>query len=311
MEGRVLRRGTDAAQGRRGPEGRDRRSFEVGVRRHWWLAVTVAAGVYLGACRGVDSSTAAPAAVAPVAEPLVMSAAELAPYREKYGPAHYSEREEEWLIRDFFQDRRDGVFVDVGANHFKSASKTYFLEKELGWSGLAIEPQQEFAEEYAAYRPRTKFLPFFVSDTSNHTARLYILDRKHQVASSNAAFVKQFGDPKEVRDVPTITLNDLLEAEGVRSIDLLTMDIELHEPEALRGFDIARWRPSLVVIEGLLPVRQQILDYFAAHEYVLVGKFMWVDLENLYFRPREGSGLETHGAQVEGQGIPSGEVSGR
>ena len=130
-----------------------------------------------------------------------MSATELAGFKKKYGPDHFSEREEEWLIRDYFQDRPGGVFVDVGANHYKVASKTYYLESKLGWSGIAIEPQREFADEYKAYRPRTRFLPFFVSNESNHTARLYLRRRKDQVASSNEAFVKSFGDPAEVRDV--------------------------------------------------------------------------------------------------------------
>jgi FkbM family methyltransferase len=252
------------------------------------LALALAGAVALIACR--QAAPPQPPAPDPGTrtEAPVMSAGELEAYRQKYGPSHYSEREEEWLIRDFFQDRRGGTFVDVGANHFKSASKTYYLETELGWSGLAVEPQAEFGDEYRRYRPRTRFLPFFVSDASNETARLYILDRKHQVASADAAFVKQFGDPKEVRDVPTITLNDLLESEGLRRFDLLTMDIELHEPAALRGFDVDRFRPSLVCIEGLAPVRQQILDYFGAHDYVLVGKYMWVDRENMYFMPRAG-----------------------
>jgi FkbM family methyltransferase len=215
----------------------------------------------------------------------VVSAAEMEYFRKKYGPSHYSEREEEWMIRDYFQDRRDGFFVDVGAHHFKSASKTYYLEEKLGWSGLAIEPQREFAEEYTKYRPRTKFLPFFVSDVSNEKARLYVLNKMRSVASSNSDFVKQFGQPDEVREVPTITLTDLLDAQGIKKIDFLSMDIELHEPQALKGFDIARFSPSLVCIEALAPVRQQILDYFARHDYVIVGKYVWVDLENLYFEP--------------------------
>jgi hypothetical protein len=32
-------------------------------------------------------------------------------------------------------------------------------------------------------------------------------------------------------------------------------------------------------------VRQQILDYFTRHGYVLIGKYLWVDRENLYFTP--------------------------
>jgi FkbM family methyltransferase len=215
----------------------------------------------------------------------VQSLRELEVFRQKYGPDHFSEREEEWLIRDFFQDRRGGVFVDVGASHYRVGSKTYFLESRLGWSGLAIEPQQEFAAEYAEHRPRTKFIPFFVSDVSNATAKLYVLNRARFLASSDRDFVSRYGKPDEVRDVPTITLNDLLEAEGVRRIDFLSIDIELHEPKALAGFDISRFKPSLVCVEGLLPVRQQILDYFARHGYVLLGKYMWVDMENMYFAP--------------------------
>ena len=57
------------------------------------------------------------------------------------------------------------VFVDVGANHYQSFSKSFYLESKLGWSGLAIEPQREFGPESAQYRPRTKFLPFFISDS--------------------------------------------------------------------------------------------------------------------------------------------------
>jgi FkbM family methyltransferase len=225
-----------------------------------------------------------PARDAAAANP-VQSAREIDAFRRKYGPDHFSEREEEWLIRDFFGDRHGGVFVDVGANHYKNASKTYYLETQLGWSGLAVEPQREFAAEYEWYRPHTKFRPFFVSDASNETAKLYLLKRSSMVASSDKRFVEQFGEPDEVREVPTITLTDLLDAERISHIDLLSIDIELHEPEALRGFDIERFKPALVCIEALLPVRQQILEYFASHGYVIVGKYIWVDLENMYFVP--------------------------
>jgi FkbM family methyltransferase len=248
-----------------------------------WALVAALAG-----CSGAPTVSPPAAAAGGDNGSAAMSRTELSAFKDKYGPDHYSEREEEWLIRDYFQDRRDGVFVDVGANHYRSASKTYYLESKLGWSGLAIEPQREFAEEYGKYRPKTKFLPFFVSDESNHTARLYLRDRKDQVASSNEAFVKSFGGAREVRDVPTMTLDDILTSEGLTKIDFLSIDIELHEPQALRGFHIERYQPSLVCIEGLLPVRQQILDYFAAHGYVLVAKYMWVDLENLYVEPFAG-----------------------
>jgi FkbM family methyltransferase len=261
--------------------------FTIRVQRFTLIVVlaivTLAAWAvwYLGRPARVSGPGAA-AGPAPV-----QSAYEMEFFRQKYGPEHHTEREEEWMIRDYFNDRRGGVFVDVGANHFRATSKTYFLESKLGWSGIAIEPQREFAADYAKHRPRTKLLPFFVSDVSNETARLYIIKNMPPVASSDEAFVRKFGNPDEVREVPTITLTDLLTAERLGQFDFLSMDIELHEPRALQGFDIARFKPSLVCVEALLPVRQQILNYFAAHGYVLVGKYVWVDFENLYFAPLE------------------------
>jgi hypothetical protein len=78
----------------------------------------------------------------------------------------------------------------------------------------------------------------------------------------------------------------LLDAERVTSIDFLNMDIEQSEPKALAGFDIQRFRPALVCVEAHPEVRQQILDYFAAHGYTVVGKYLRVDTQNLYFTPR-------------------------
>ena len=73
--------------------------------------------------------------------------------------------------------------------------------------------------------------------------------------------------------MPTITMTDLLDAERVERIDLLTMDIELcGRPKALAGFDIQRFKPQLVCIEAHAEVRQELLDYFARHGYILLGR---------------------------------------
>ena len=199
-------------------------------------------------------------------------------------PNHFTEREEEWMIRDYFQDRRGGVFVDVGANHYQSASKTYYLETRLGWSGMRSSRRKNFRRTTR----RTGRAPNSSRSscrTSRTTWPACSSSRVSTVASSDQEFVKQFGTPDEVRDVPTITLTDLLDAEGIRRIDFLSMDIELHEPQALKGFDIrplqavarrdrrtaagATGDPGLLRPERIRPRRQVI----------------WVDRENLYFAP--------------------------
>lgn len=210
---------------------------------------------------------------------------ELTEFASKYGPEHRTEGPEEWMIRDFFQDRRDGFFLDVGANHHERFSKTWYLEHRLGWSGLAVDALKEFGPGYQQFRPRTRFFAFFVSDRSDDVAKVHVISANTPVASSNREFVSQFGTPDRVDTVPTIALNDLLAAQGIERIDFLTMDIELHEPAALRGFHLQKYRPALVCVEALLPVRRAILDYFATNEYVIEERYLRADRENLYFKP--------------------------
>ena len=205
--------------------------------------------------------------------------------KAKYGPSKNSYGPEEWIVRDFFQDKRDGVFLDVGANHYQSTSNTFYLETVLNWSGVAVDALPEFAADYQKFRPRTKFFAFFVADKSNERAKMYVLEKNKQIGSGEKAFAEQHGDKAKEIDVPTITLNDLLDSEKVTKIDYLSLDIELYEPKALQGFDVDRFHPQLVCVEAHPQVRQQIIDYFAKHHYVVVGKYLRADPNNLYFTP--------------------------
>jgi FkbM family methyltransferase len=210
--------------------------------------------------------------------------AELQSLESRYGPGRNSRYGEEWIIRDFFGEQRNGVFVDVGANHYQRDSNTYFLETTLGWSGVAIDPQAKFADGYAGNRPRTKFIALFVSDTSNREAVLHVPKNNDLIASSSVTFVKDEGgdDVVPVR-ANTTTLDDVLERSGISSIDFLSIDVELHEPQVLKGFSIDKYHPRLIGIESHPEVRQQILDYFMAHGYVVLGKYLRADSENLWF----------------------------
>lgn len=208
---------------------------------------------------------------------------ELAGLRAKYGPTHYSQGIEEWIIRDFFHDERGGVFVDVGANDPRVNSNTYYLETALAWSGVAIEPQRKFATAYRMLRPKTIFIPLFVSDVSNEQAMLYVPEND-LLASGTREFAETFG---AVTPTPTTTttLDDVLDRLKIARVDFLSMDIELAEPQGLGGFSIGRFQPRLVGIEAHAPVRQQILEYFATRGYSLIGKYLRIDGENFWFAP--------------------------
>lgn len=197
----------------------------------------------------------------------------------------YSQYDEELVIRDFFDDRKNGFFVDVGSYHWTEISTTYFLERHLGWSGIAIDAQPMFAEGYKKHRPRTKFFSYAVTDKSGDTLKLFLV---FGASSLDPEWYKNFNGGKEQAltsiNVPTITLNDLLEQNNVSEIDFLSMDIEGAEPAALAGFDIEKYAPQLVCIEASPTNREYLAAYFDKHGYLRVPEAR--DYANAYFKPR-------------------------
>lgn len=204
----------------------------------------------------------------------------------------YSEHNEELIIRDFFQDRRSGLFVDVGCAHYMFASTTYYLEKHLGWSGIAIDALAEFKQGYTDNRPNTKFFNFIVTDHSGGKESFYKLSDSVWQSSTSKEFVEGVDRAREdIRNtyqeiyVPTITLTDLLDKNGVSRIDFLSIDIEGGEAAALAGFDIDRFKPQLVGIEAHSN-KNKIMRYFNQHGYERIEKYLSYDNQNWYFKPK-------------------------
>jgi hypothetical protein len=121
---------------------------------------------------------------------------------------------------------------------------------------------------------------------SDREATLYVTSNQLVASFDKALAESEANAPAHPVSTRTTTLDDVLERHGIRQFDFLSMDIELHEPQALKGFSIERFGPRLVCVEALAPVRQQILDYFASHGYVVIAKYLRADTENLWFAPR-------------------------
>ena len=154
---------------------------------------------------------------------------------------------EQALVREFFARAGHGFFVEVGANRPQQESQTWHLE-QLGWTGILIEPQPDLAQELRSARSATVFESACSSrQNAGRRMRLYVagalssLDRDHMAPGAS---------PERVIEVPARTLDDILaEAGAPVGFDLLSIDVEGHELDVLDGFDIARWRPRLILLE--------------------------------------------------------------
>ncbi len=211
------------------------------------------------------------------------------------GARLYSQDDEELVIRDFFRDRPGGFFVDVGAADPRAGSTTAYLEEKLGWSGVAVDARAELAAAWAARRPRTRFFAALVTERTAGPRRFYRADALPELSATSRRVAEDQlrelagADALTVTEltVPTTSLNDLLDGASVRAIDFLSMDIEEHEPAALAGFDIERFRPQLVCIEAHRAVRDAIYAWFRAHGYARIDKYLRYDQANWYFTPSD------------------------
>ena len=202
----------------------------------------------------------------------------------------YSLFAEEVLIRHFFRDRKNGFFLDVGCAWPIDSSNTYYLEKHLGWSGIGVDALADYADGWAQERPRSKFFAFLVTDRSGASGSFFKSPGLGlSSASREQASGKMFGPEMETTEiqVPMVTLDELLDSQGVTKVDLVSMDIEGHEPKALAGFDIERFQPDLLVIEGR---SEEVLRYMQDHGYERIKRYHAFDRVNRYFRPKRDPG---------------------
>jgi FkbM family methyltransferase len=150
------------------------------------------------------------------------------------------------LIAAFFGERK-GYFVEVGANEPRARSQTWHLE-QAGWTGVLIEPQPDLADQLRAQRTAKVFAVACSSPANaGHTLPLHVAG---PLSSLDRASMAPGARPEKVIDVPIRTLDDVLEEAGAPAhFDFLSVDVEGHEIDVLRGFSIARWRPQLILLE--------------------------------------------------------------
>lgn len=158
-------------------------------------------------------------------------------------PYHIEDR----LKAEFFAGSPPGYFVEVGANEPQYGSQTWQFE-QAGWAGVLIEPQPDLA---ARLRQRRRARIFEVACSSPANAgrslQLHLLGPH---SSLKPELVVTGVVPCGAIDVTARTLDEILqEADAPAPVDFASIDVEGHEVEVLRGFDLARWRPRLLLVE--------------------------------------------------------------
>jgi FkbM family methyltransferase len=168
--------------------------------------------------------------------------------------------QDRYIDEVLFNKMQNGTFVDIGANDGITLSNTYHFEKELAWSGIAIEPLPQAFQKLQENRSCIK-VQGCIADFDGETQFLAIqgyaemlsgiiknYDERHTRRIEDE--LKEFGGKKEIITVKCYTLQSILKQFSFSKIDYLSIDTEGGEFDILKSIDFRNLDIDVVSVEN-------------------------------------------------------------
>lgn len=185
-----------------------------------------------------------------------------------------------------------GIFVEAGANDGIRQSNTLLLERELGWTGLLVEPSPSAFALLELNRPncvlvnsalvssgdsRKVVSGAFLDGHLTGTLDPALLDRVADVPTSKFQSLwvrirRALGLKAKTTmvSVSTTSLTNALLDSPFNRVDLFSLDVEGFELQALSGLDFSRIKPKVIIIEVRKNDMWQIVHLLVDAGYLLI-----------------------------------------
>ena len=197
----------------------------------------------------------------------------------------------DFKINKLFEGKRDGFFIEAGANDGLTQSNTMYLEFYKNWKGILIEPIPDVYEKCGNNRsPETIIVNAAL--VSNYYKQgtikmLHTPECRGMLSSVDDAtgrdLIERRSKEKPISViVPAMTLNNIINSEAQnKDIDILILDVEGYELNALEGLDLEKCNIEYMLIEMLvyniliiekLEPYYELVDTFSEHDYLFKRK---------------------------------------
>ena len=169
------------------------------------------------------------------------------------------------ILRSFSKIKKNGFFVEVGANDGLRASNTALLEYRHHWSGILVEPIPHKFQELTQNRSQKNFITcvacvspaypsnsveLIYSDTMTIALGLESdINHPEEHALTGLTFIPRERPFRFYAKAETLQ-SILNRANAPTLIDFLSIDVEGAEIEVLRGIDFARHEFSAILVES-------------------------------------------------------------
>ena len=162
----------------------------------------------------------------------------------------YSMDNEDTAVLNYFKNKRNGFYVDVGCYHPIHRNNTYLLHKK-NWNGINIDTSEFSIDLFNFIRPKDLNYNCAISN-KNEIIKLFYQKKLSQLSTTEidqAKIVFQ-GDIKET-EIQAFTLDEILNRDKYKNfkIDFLDIDVEGADLKVLEGLSFEIYKPELVCVE--------------------------------------------------------------
>ena len=156
------------------------------------------------------------------------------------------------VLKKIFYQQEKGFYIDVGCQNPIKNNNTYLLYKK-GWEGINIDLDKDNIDLFNSARPKdSNFNKAISSDIKN--VELYFYHKKSPINTIDKK-TSDFQKAKvtSIKKINTDTLDNIILNSKYKNhtFDLLSIDVEGHELDVLKGFDLDKYSPKVIVVEYL------------------------------------------------------------
>ena len=172
-------------------------------------------------------------------------------YYEKYSKKSYSLSNVDLVIERIFKKKEKGIFIDVGCNHPIKYNNTYLLYKK-GWNGINIDLDRDSIKQFNELRSRDVNIQSLVTSFDNEEKDLYFYHNRSAINTISKELAQSRNNNfKEIKKIKGKSLNSIIENSKFKEskIDLMSIDIENYEFEALKNFNFNKYNIDIIVTE--------------------------------------------------------------
>jgi FkbM family methyltransferase len=149
------------------------------------------------------------------------------------------------LLKNYFENRKNGIYFEAGALDGVKYSNTKFFEDTMGWNGILVEPnptQFNLLKSYRGNNTKNKLFNSLISNSKEEVEFIYS-DYHHSAVSGVLSTIPETHHSEYFQYVPTHiiklkpkSLDTIFKEAGFKEINLFILDVEGHEINVLKSF---------------------------------------------------------------------------